>query len=360
MATSAQAIELSGNYKNLFFHTKDSLQVPLNTDLNRLRLVAENTGTHLSWHLAYDHELLYGDLIASPDYQALANIPERTWLDAQARLSSGQRHDWQHDLYRGWLKLEYHLFQVTAGRQRIAWGSGRMWNPTDRFNPVDPTALEPTEKLGVDSLFGEYEFSDFGAVQLVMAPGRASRNVSRKLALRLRDTVSEVDYAMMLGLIGRERVFGIDATTNLWDGGIRLEAMHARVKGGASYTQAVFGYDYTLTSNLFPAGLYLLAEYFFNGSPEQRRIASNMDRLNSRVRHQLGLSAGYDLTPLWRLEGIYIQDLSKGSRFFSPSLTWSVEENVDISLFAFLFSGGSTSEFGLRSNLYALQIEVYF
>ncbi len=356
----AWGIDLSGSYKNLLFQTRDSLDTALTTDLNRLRLVAEDSGGHFSWHVAYDHELLYGDLIASPDFRAIANIPEPTYVDAQARVSDGGRHDWQHSLYRGWIRFKYRRLQLTIGRQRIAWGSGRLWNPTDRFNPIDPTALEPEEKLGVDSLYAEYGFSEFGAVQLVAAPGRFSRRVSRKLALRLRDTIGETDYALMLGLIGRERIFGADVTTNLWDGGLRLEVMHARPRGGTSYTQAIFGYDYTLTSDIFPAGLYLLAEYFFNGAPELSLQPSNIDRLNSRVRHQLGLSAGYDLTPLWRLDGLYIQDLSKGSRFFSPKLTWSAMENVDISLFAFLFSGNTTSEFGLRKNLYALQAEVYF
>jgi len=78
------------------------------------------------------------------------------------------------------------------------------------------------------------------------------------------------------------------------------------------------------------------------------------------VCHQLGLSAGYDLTPLWRLDGLYIQDLSRGGRFFSPRLTWSAREDLDITLFAFLFSGNAVSEFGLRRNLYALQAEFYF
>jgi len=357
----ARAVEFSGSYKNLLFQTRDSLETRLTTDLNRLRLVAEDSGNNFSWYMAYDQELLYGDLIASRDFSAIANIPEPTYIDASARISSGRRHDWQHSLYRGWLQFEYKKLQLTIGRQRIAWGSGRLWNPTDRFNPIDPTSLEPEEKLGVDSLFVEYEFSGFGAVQLVVAPGSSARNVSRKLALRLQDTIGETDYALMLGLIGRERVFSGDATTNLWNGGLRVELMHARPRGRrGSYTQATFGYDYTLTSNIFPAGLYLMAEYFFNGSPELHRQPSNIDRLNSRVRHQLALSAGYDLTALWRLDGLYIQDLSRGGYFFSPRLTWSASENIDLSLFLFLFSGNTRSEFGQRKNLYALQAEVYF
>jgi len=351
---------IGGSYKNLLVHAKDTAGTSLTSDLNRLRLTWEGAVSGLSWYAAYDHELLYGELVSSPDFTAVANLPEPTWLDVKDRISASSRHDWSHRLYRAWLRYDDENIELMIGRQRIAWGTGRIWNPTDRFNPVDPTALEPSEKTGVDALYAAYHYSGFGAIQLVAAPGQASHFVSRKFALRWRDTFGEADVSLTAGKIGVESVLGGDVAANIADGTLRLEAMQAWPAGGRAFAQASVGYDYTLTNDAFPAGLYLLAEYFYNGAPGAAPSLAPVDRLYSLARHEIGFSAGYDLTPLWRLDGTVIWDASAGSRFFLPNLTWSATENIDIGAFALLFGGKSTSEFGRRENTYALQAEVYF
>jgi len=165
---------------------------------------------------------------------------------------------------------------------------------------------------------------------------------------------------MLGGRIVDESVFGGDFAANVWDGGLHGEILNARPNHGAPYTQASAGYEYTLTTQWLPSGLYLLAEYFFNGAANRTDIIPFPDRLFSRVRHQFGFSAGYDLTPLWRVDGLVIADMVKGSAFISPKLSWSVMENVQLSWFMLLFGGHPGSEFGDRANIYAMQLEAYF
>ena len=74
----------------------------------------------------------------------------------------------------------------------------------------------------------------------------------------------------------------------------------------------------------------------------------------------LGFAAGYDLTPLWRLEGTVIADAVKGSAFVSPRLKWSVAEDVDLTALALWFTGATGSEFGDRGNVWALQLDAWF
>jgi len=349
-----------GSYRNLLFHVRDSTGTALTSDLNRLRLEWEGDTSQLAWHVAYDHELLYGGLVGSPDFTATARLPEPTWLDAEHIISAGGRHDWRHRLYRAWLRFEGEHAVLVVGRQRIAWGAGRIWNPTDRFNPVDPTSLESSEKTGVDALIAAWRYSGFGAVQLVVAPGQTSHRASRKFALRWRDTFCEADISLTAGRIGVERVIGGDVAANIMEGTFRLEAMRAWPRHGQGFAQISIGYDYTLANSTFPAGLHLLAEYFYNGAPGDAPSLTPVDRLYSRARHTVGAVAGYDLTPLWRLEGMLIWEASNGSRFFLPKLTWSASEDVDVTAFALLFGGGQASEFGRRENTYALQADVYF
>ncbi len=361
----AIAAEFSGQHTNLFFQTRNSLGQNKITDLNRLRLKLDDEWHgkrgSLRIHVAYDHELLWGGMVADPLVHAALQRPDATWLDASATLSRRSQLDWQHKLYRGWAAYDAGDFSIKAGRQRIAWGSGRIWNPTDRFNPVQPTALELDQKLGVDAALLQWNYSGNGAVLVVAAPARPAYAVSRKSALRWQDTWGEFDVAVMLGRIGGDDIFGLDLTGNLADAGVRLEWMQAKNAAEGSYGQLSTGMDYTWNNSWFPSGLYTAIEYFYNGAAGgASRGLLNLDRLNSRSRHLLGGQLAYDLTPLWRIEMLMIADLQHPGWFVVPALTWSLAEDVDVQCFAQLPLGGGLSEFARFESLYALRLDWYF
>jgi len=358
LTSRTSAVEFSGQYTNLLFETRDSLQQNRTTDLNRLRLEMDGDDGPVRFHLAYDHEVLWGGLVADPVVAAVLRQPEPTWLDASAAISQRTHLNWRHTLYRGWLEYENGQVQIKLGRQRIAWGSGRIWNPTDRFNPVQPTALEPEQKLGVDAGMVVWNYGGNGSVTAVAAPARPASRTSRKLALRWQDTFGEFDVALMGGRINDENMFGLDITGNLGDAGVRLEWMQARNPQQGGYGQLSTGLDYTWHQAWFPNGLYMAIEYFYNGAAGSTlRI---QDRLNSRVRHLLGGMLGYDLTPLWRLDLLVIADIQHSGWFIAPSLKWSAAEDVNITMFAQWPQGIGGSEFASFESLYALRADWYF
>ena len=352
--------ELRGSYRNLPFVEEQPVGHARGADLNRLRLEWDAATGSLRLHLAYDHELLAGGLVNTPAFRAAVSRPYPTWADADARLLQKGAVYWRHRLYRGWVSLDEGKALIKIGRQRVAWGTGRLWNPTDRFNPVDPAVLEPDEKTGVDGLLAELRYSASGALQWAAGPGRGARGVPRRSVLRLRDTVGGVDVSALIGRIGEETVLGGDFAADVRDGGLHAEALFSRPAQGASWTQVSAGYEYTLTNRWLPSGLYLLAEYFFNGAAGRSAAPAPGDRLSSRVRHLAGFAAGYDLTPLWRLETTVIADAVKGSAFISPRLKWSVAEDVDLTALTLWFTGATGSEFGDRGNVWALQLDAWF
>ncbi len=356
----AGAVEVSGQYTSLFFQTRDSLGQIQRADLNRLRLTGKGGEKRFTWEASYDHELLYGGLVRDPQYQWLSRLPERTYINTSAHIQRGRSLDWKHSLYRGWIQYEQESVSVTVGRQRVAWGSGRIWHPTDRFNPVSPTALEMDQKLGVDAANLVWRYGGFGSVQLIVAPGKNSHNVTRKVAGRWQDTFDEFDVALMGGQFGDENIVGFDFTGNLGDGGGRVEWMRSFRGLAGAYTQLSAGYDYTVTSDLFPEGLYLAVEYFYNGAaPDSTDLLA--DRLQSLSRSIWGGQIGYDLTSLWRLDLLLLADLGRRSLFYVPRISWSMAENIDLSIFAQLVDKGSRGgEFSGSNNLYAVKLEWYF
>lgn len=361
LPATASAVDLSLRYTNLFFHTQDSLNQPIATDLNRFRFGVGDESAPFYWKIEYDHELLVGGLVRDPVYQASKLLPGRTLIDASAWISESGSIDWHHTLYRGWLQYDKGPVQLTIGRQRVAWGSGRFWNPTDRFNPVSPIALEQDQKLGVDAANLIWRYSGSGQLQLVVAPGRASQQAERKAALRWRDTFDEFDVALLAAKVGNEDVGGLDVTGNLFDGGIRLEVMHAKPAAGSGYTQLSTGYDYTWAGEeLFVNGLYMAVEYFYNSAPDLLGISASSDRLRSKQTSLWAGQLGYDITPLIRAGVTWIGDFAGSSHFVIPQLSWSATSSLDLALFAQLPSGGDGGEFSGLHELYAVRLDWYF
>lgn len=358
---SASALELSGQYSNLLFQTQDSFGNSRTTDLNRLRLqveVGRDVGPGmLRFHLAYDHELLWGAMVADPVVSAGLNRPDATWLDLSAHLGQRQHSNWRHALYRGWFLYDLADVSLKVGRQRIAWGSGRIWNPTDRFNPVQPTALEPDQKLGVDAAALQWNYSNSAYLLAVATPASVANGAEQKLALRWQDTWGEFDLSLMFARIGDESMFGFDVTGNLADAGMRIEWMQARNPREGGYGQIVAGLDYTWNNSWFSNGLYTAIEYFYNGAAG---LVLSQDRLSGLSNQLLGAQLAYDLTPLWRAEMLVILDMQKSASFVVPALTWSVFENIDFQCFAQLPQGKTGSEFARFESLYAFRIDWYF
>ncbi|MBL4775971.1 MAG: hypothetical protein JKY87_07980 [Mariprofundus sp.] len=357
LAMPVSALELSGQYSNLLFQSRDSLGQDRTTNLNRMRLQLDAEQDVLRFHVVYDHVLLWGGLLTDPVIRAGLQRPDATWIDANATLKQRPHSNWQHSLYRAWASYEAGDFSFKAGRQRIAWGSGRIWNPTDRFNPVQPTALELDQKLGVDAVMLQWSYGQNGSVLAVAAPARAAYNTAQKLALRWQDTWDEFDVALIAGRIADETMFGFDVTGNLADAGVRLEWMQARNPRQGTYGQIALGLDYTWHNRLFPKGLYGAIEYFYNAAAGS---LLNSNRLNSRSRHLLGSQLAYDLNALWRVELLLISDIQQHGWFIAPALTWSMAENINVQVLAQLPQGKAGSEFSQFKAVYAMRVDWYF
>lgn len=354
-AQTARGFEFSGRLNALSLNAEDSIGQRGWSELARLRLELDQASSGFSLHLAYDNELIWGAAVRDPAFALQASRPQPTWLDATTTIRHSAAAFWRHSLYRGWIQYENQAFRATLGRQRIAWGSARIWNPTDRFNPVQPTTLEPDQKLGVDAASLAWRYSATASLQAVAAPGRADRGVSRKLALRWQATFGQTDIAAMAARIGEEKVLGLDWTANIGDAVARLEWMGSDGGLFPGFSQMAIGMDNTFFAPLFPQGLYLAVEYFHNSRP-----GPGTDRLLSRSHQLLGMSAGYDLTPLWRAELLAIADLEHPSWFAAPSLRWSASDNVDITALAQLFRGSGAGEFANQAALFLLRLDCYF
>lgn len=356
---------LSGTFSAIGWRTSSAASGILNTTLVRLRLRLDGVHAYrsgdLSWLLVYGHEVLAGGFVRTSEFPALAAIPEPTYLDLHREVSLGAEHRWTHRVSRASLGWEAGDWRAIIGRQRVAWGSGRVWNPTDRFNPTNATSLDTGEKTGSDAVFVERYVGSFGVLQMVAAPGDTARGASRKVALRWRDTVGETDYALLAGRIGDEPLVGLDLATNLFDGGLYFEAAAGWPNDGARYVQFTLGYENLWVPPFLDSPLRLSAEAFCNtAATGAETLAASADRIQTRRRDHLALTVAYDSGFLWGVQALTLVDLESGSTAFLPSITYSLSQNMDAHVVGQFFHGGRESEYGAVADVFLVRLNAYF
>ena len=258
------------------------------------------------------------------------------------------------ELDRFYVDATYDKFQMTLGRQRVAWGTALVWNPTDLFNPLSILDFDYEERPGVDAVRGQYFMSEVSKIEIAVKPGKTkSRSViAGKILLNQWD----YDFHILSGTHGENPFFGVAWAGDIEGAGFRGEIAASKISGetkqyfpslNASWsTTAVLSTDYTFTDNT-----YLHTEILFNnqGVTENAAVflpASLSLGLLSPARWSLFQELSFDVHPLVRISGFVIYNPNDQSSAFVPSATWSALENFDVSFFGLIFSGGPLTEYG--------------
>ncbi|MHC5059285.1 MAG: hypothetical protein ACYTKD_31920 [Planctomycetota bacterium] len=377
------------------------------SSLTRLRLRFDlRVNAHWSAVAVYDNEVRAGRL-DTLETALGEGIASESLLHAEydTPIGDGDHARWRTLLYRGYLFFESERFEVTLGRQRIAWGVGRLWNPIDRFNAIPPLSLQPDQSPGVDSVDARWLISGFTFLEAVFAPRRVTKDSS--YALRLHGVVRNVDYSLVAGVFEEAWTVGFDLAGNVGGAAARLEVVYANPErdvwpvGAArpgeldDFWQVVGSIDH-----LFDVGngIYALVEHLYNGNalgfgrgragpllpffestakppsglppgafpPDAVFVTqTSVDRFGgsrvvTRSRHLTGVQLGYDVVPEVRAELLAIYDWSGSSAIFFPTLSYDALDWLELILGAQFPLGPHRSEFGSAENLAYLLAEFHF
>lgn len=357
----------------------------------------------LSARVAYDQQLVAGqlDTLAASSSEALG-IDTFQLFDADDVILERESVLWSQRLYRASVRLDTRWLEAEVGRQRIAWGVGRLWNPIDRLSAIPPLAIEGDEVPGVDAVDLRLRLSGFTYLEGVWAPG--SSHAERTAAGRVHGVALDTDYSLLGGRFGETWVAGFDVARNLGDAAVRLEVVWTDpdltvFPVGApapselpSYWQLVGSIDLNVDVG---SGLYVLVEQLWNqnalgfgsgdagpalaffestpvappGTPPGVpgpfvTFASGNAFGGSRVvtfaEHLTGVQLGYDVVPEVRAELLTLVDWVGGSVAVAPSVAYSPLAALDVRVGAQLFAGPKRSEFGDRQHLGFLLLDLYF
>jgi hypothetical protein len=354
--------------------------------LTRLRIAVDWTATDwLSGSVVADNELRAGDLDTF-EASLSRDLATDSFLNAEDTVTKSDHASWRTLLYRGFVRAEVGPAMAVVGRQRIAWGVGRLWNPIDRFNTIPPLAVEGDQSAGVDAVLARWSFDGFRFLEAVYAPG-SSRDEAR-YALRLQGVWWDTDVSVMGGVFEKAPTVGFDLARNLGDAAFRLEAVFTdpeekfqpvgapRPRAPGQYWQVVASLDYNLDLG---SGVYLLGEHFYNGNAlgfgrgragallpliqndgTTSRAVLAGSQLVTGARHQTGVQVGYDLLSELRGDLLVIYDWNGESAVFYPALTYGPADFVELRLGAQVGVGPRLSQYGDLGALGFLQADFYF
>lgn len=289
---------------------------------------------------------------------------QRTKSDTPFKTQSGF-HDYDSGsayvkLYRLYGGYEDSQNRVVIGLQNISMGVGRIWTPTNLFNPKNIYALEPDETFGVAAISYTRHINDTSNLTVV-----ASQDADKdfKYAARYKTFFDVAEIGLNAVSSNEIKMLGYEIEANLADTGVEIRSEGAYIQNSIKTTnadmedreffQGIVGADYG-----FENGVTVVAEALYSSeSFSYKEILLNYESqtvqnlVYSNFYTALSLSYSFNIF----LDGslIYIESFNdKNSRFVSPTLSYTLNDYNSFMLGAMLQDGDSGSEFGELKNSY--------
>lgn len=307
----------------------------------------------------YEAAALYFDS-STPLSAGASDLKNRQAVNLKWNLVNESNFVLDHYFDRLYIKQSFSFGEVVIGRQRIAWGSGRIWNPTDLFNPINPANFFKIEKDGVDALSSKIFLGNFTDLSLVA--NFANKFNQTNFGARFRTNFNEYDISLISGYFDKRYVAGFDFAGNLFDAGVRGEAITSlnEFNSKDNFTKYILGIDYQFTSKL-----YALLEYHYNGEGKKNKLDYQFFRLvNGEIinlnKNYLNTTVGYLIHPLVNLTFSDTQNLNDGSGIFVLSAKYSYLSNLDISASAQFSYGDTLTEHWFYGSTIYLLGQFYF
>jgi hypothetical protein len=325
LISPARAFETGGYYENDAIGLAKRTSGIVFGDMNRLRIkFDQKAGDNIALHL----EPHYNLFIKSE------NIP-------LGGVSDMDKLVWD----RVFLKYYSPLANLTVGKQRIAWGSGTIWNPTDVFNPfVMSFAVKEEETINVEAVRVEAPIGNAAGIDGYLLTGKTWNET--KKGIRAKTTIGLFDAALSYVDTGTNGFqVGFDCSGDIMQAGVRNEIVLRSPAGSNAYIQSVWGMDYTLDN-----GVGLSAEYFFNGLGKKNKDSYDWAGLAAGNISQLGmdylfLSANKIIDEITNIRCSLISNLDDLSYIIYPQYSRNVSQNVDLSLEGMWVGGQEGSEY---------------
>ena len=328
---------------------------------DRLRFRGDYTNTNFFATIIADGVNYLGEeYTSSNDFEYIKLIKSDTPFKTQTGFHDYNKGSVYAKLYRLYGGYEDTHNRVVVGLQNISMGVGRIWTPTNLFNPKNIYALEPDETFGVAAISYTRHLSDTSHLMVIASQ---KEDDSFKYATRYNTFLDFTDIAIDMVSSDETTMLGLELEANLADTGVEVRSEIAYIKNkmnkslntaeDVEFTQAIVGADYG-----FENGVTVIAEALY--SSENFTYEEILLNYNSEIQPNLVYSKFYTALSLSYsfnifLDGslVYIESFNdENSRFISPALTYTLNDYNSFMVGAMMQNGDIGSEFGEFENTY--------
>ncbi len=349
---------LNGYVKELFMFYSPNESIPrlgtdkltTNTIHNRLNFRWYTT-KKLTVAIEMRNRILSGNLIKEfPDYQSMLET-DNGYVDLSFSPIDGDNwffHTMIDRLYLDWTSGNW---QIRAGRQRINWGINTVWNPNDIFNSFSYFDFDYEERPGSDALRVQYYLGMTSSAEIVYKLGENTDEMA--LAGLLRFSKWNYDFQFIGGWVGPDLVIGAGWAGDIEGGGFRGEVSHfiPRESGSKSETATVASItgDYTFSNSI-----YIQFSTLFNSHGQTGQI-TGLNPLGNEIlsaktlsfaKYSLFGQVSYPVNPLINGSLSGIINPCDGSFYLGPTISYSLQNNLELMLTSQLFFGEDNTEYG--------------
>ena len=175
-------------------------------------------------------------------------------------------------------------FSMRLGKQRLAWGTGYAWNPTDILDIPRNAFTDSDDPDGIMAYRGDLNLGPVAA-QAVITPQDSWENSGR--ALRFKVSPAGVDLTLGLAQNGTDSAATTaDFAYSLAGVGIHGETLYQAKGNRRSDKKDILNYLVGADYNL-PGGYYLALEYYHNDQADQD--ATEFKNYSTNLLYQAGL-----------------------------------------------------------------------
>lgn len=341
------------------FFPNDETRYVYNYD--RLRLRADYSDENFFVTIIGDGVNYLGhDYVTSSSFEYIKLLKSDTSFATQSNYHDYYEGNVYAKLYRLYAGYEDENNRVVVGLQNITMGVGRIWNPTNLFNPRNTYALEPDEIFPVTAISYTRHLNDTSYITVVASQ---KEDFTFKYALRYKTFLDFADFALNIVSSDQTKMLGYEIEANLADTGIEVRSEGAYIENSlhvtlsgievVEFSQGIIGADYG-----FENGVSIIVEALYSSQSfgyDEILININSEILPNLLysNFYIGSSLSYSFNLF--LDGSlgYIESFNdKNSRYITPTLTYTLNDFNTFSLGAMILSGADDSEFGMFSNTY--------
>jgi hypothetical protein len=225
-------------------------------------------------------------------------------------------------IYRLYGGYEDEKSRIVIGLQNIQMGVGRIWRPTNLFNPPNIYAIEIDEVFGVGAINYIHHLNDMSNFRVVISQQKSH---ALKYATQYKTFLNFADLAINIIKSDKTKMVGYEVEGNLGDSGIEVRSEGAYIKNQLkTFFQGIIGADYGFKNGINIMGEFLYSSKTFSFTDVllnfDSEIASNMNQ----SKWGIGATISYNFNLFLESSLLYIDN--KNSRFISPSLTYTLND----------------------------------